>query len=52
MQFEYGTWASVGGSGDPADASRADQLELAWKVYRRDGGSWHEWSTARGCGLT
>lgn len=51
MQFLRGTWESVGGHGDPADASRGEQLYRAWLVWKRDGGSWHEWSTSRVCGL-
>jgi len=51
MQFEYGTWDGVGGRGDPADASRDEQVWRAYLVWKRDGGSWREWSTARLCGL-
>jgi len=51
FQFEPATWRSVGGMGNPASASRAEQTYRAWMVYVRDGGSWREWSTARGCGL-
>lgn len=50
-QFEWGTYASVGGVGDPSLASRSEQTYRAWLVYQRDGGSWREWSTASLCGL-
>jgi hypothetical protein len=51
MQFLLGTWRSVGGRGRPDLASPREQLLRAWLVYRRDGGSWREWGTARACGL-
>jgi Transglycosylase-like domain len=51
FQFELATWVSVGGMGSPTDASRSEQTYRAWLVYSRDGHSWREWSTARGCGL-
>jgi hypothetical protein len=51
FQFEWGTWASVGGVGDPANASGPEQTYRAWLVYRRDG-CWCEWSTRTLCGLT
>jgi len=38
-QFDYGTWASVGGSGDPAAASEAEQDSRAAALYARTGGS-------------
>lgn len=38
-QFDRSTWASVGGSGDPADASPAEQDERARSLYARDGAS-------------
>ena len=46
-QFEYSTWSSVGGSGDPAYASRAEQTYRAWLLYRRDG--WGPWTRYDGC---
>lgn len=52
FQFTLGTWESVGGSGDPRAASLAEQRYRAWLVWKRDGGSWREWSTAGLCGLT
>lgn len=36
-QFDYGTWASVGGSGDPAAASEAEQDMRAAALYARRG---------------
>jgi hypothetical protein len=36
-QFDYGTWASVGGSGDPAAASEAEQDRRAMMLYQRSG---------------
>ena len=36
-QFDYGTWASVGGSGDPAAASEAEQDQRAAMLYARSG---------------
>lgn len=38
-QFDYGTWESVGGSGDPAAASPAEQTYRAALVYSRSGSS-------------
>lgn len=36
-QFDYGTWASVGGSGDPAAASEAEQDKRAAILYSQRG---------------
>ena len=36
-QFDYGTWASVGGSGDPAAASESEQDKRATILYSRSG---------------
>jgi hypothetical protein len=38
-QFDYGTWAAVGGSGDPAAASEAEQDARAATLYARAGSS-------------
>ena len=38
-QFDVGTWASVGGSGSPADASEAEQDYRASILYSRAGSS-------------
>jgi hypothetical protein len=58
MQFLYSTWWRAverhrlnGYPADPANATRAQQLFVAWLLYLDDGRSWHEWSTAGGCGL-
>jgi hypothetical protein len=40
-QFSFGTWASVGGTGDPARASEAEQDRRAAMLLRRSGsGHW------------
>ena len=39
FQFDYGTWASVGGTGDPAAASTAEQVRRASILYERAGSS-------------
>lgn len=36
-QFDYATWQSVGGTGNPAHASPAEQDERAWALYLRRG---------------
>jgi hypothetical protein len=38
-QFDYGTWESVGGSGDPASASEAEQDYRAALLYSEAGSS-------------
>jgi hypothetical protein len=38
-QFDQGTWASVGGSGDPAAAPEAEQDKRAAMLYSRSGAS-------------
>lgn len=38
-QFSYGAWAGVGGSGDPAAASEAEQDYRAALLYARSGSS-------------
>ena len=38
-QFSYGTWASVGGSGDPAAAAEAEQDYRAALLYAQSGSS-------------
>jgi hypothetical protein len=57
FQFLYSTWQRLvarhhlhGYPADPADASQAQQIFAAWLVWSDDSGSWHEWSTAAGCG--
>ncbi len=39
FQFDYGTWASVGGHGDPAAASAQEQYRRAAMLYARAGSS-------------
>jgi resuscitation-promoting factor RpfB len=40
-QFSVDTWRALGGKGDPAAASEAEQDRLALKLYRRSGtGPW------------
>ena len=38
-QFDYGTWESVGGSGDPAAAPEAEQDYRAALLYEQSGSS-------------
>lgn len=38
-QFDYGTWESMGGSGDPAAASEAEQDYRAALLYAQSGSS-------------
>ncbi len=38
-QFDYGTWASIGGKGDPAAAPEAEQDRRAALLYARAGAS-------------
>jgi len=38
-QFDYGTWESVGGSGDPAAAPEAEQDYRAALLYTQSGSS-------------
>jgi soluble lytic murein transglycosylase-like protein len=38
-QFDYGTWAAVGGSGDPAAAPEVEQDRRAAMLYARAGSS-------------
>ncbi len=38
-QFDFGTWASVGGSGDPAAASEGEQDYRAALLYAQSGSS-------------
>ncbi len=37
LQFDYGTWASVGGRGDPAAAPRWEQWARGVRLYRARG---------------
>ena len=45
-QFDYGTWASVGGSGDPAAAPETEQDMRAQMLYDQRGAS--PWPTCGG----
>jgi hypothetical protein len=50
-QFLRSTWRSVGGTVRPDRATPRMQTYRAWRVWKRDGGSWREWGTAGVCGL-
>lgn len=43
-QFAPSTWYSVGGTGNAADASEAEQDYRAWLLWKRDG--WGQWECA------
>lgn len=43
-QFAWSTWESVGGTGNPAYASEAEQDYRAWLLWKRDG--WGQWECA------
>lgn len=43
-QFAPATWWGVGGTGNPADASEAEQDYRAWLLWKRDG--WAPWECA------
>lgn len=62
LQFLLSTWHAAGGTAgslwDIAQAPIREQLYRAWITWDRDAGrvgdgagSWHEWGTARACGL-
>jgi hypothetical protein len=44
FQFDYPTWASVGGHGDPRDASPEEQWRRAYALYLQRG--WQPWECA------
>jgi uncharacterized protein YabE (DUF348 family) len=44
LQFSLPTWRSVGGSGLPSEASKAEQISRATKLQQRSG--WGQWSCA------
>lgn len=48
-QFGFGTWQSVGGTGDPADASPAEQDMRAQMLFNQRG--WQPWECAAKVGL-
>lgn len=48
-QFTMGTWQAAGGTGNPADASAAEQTAVAQRVQQQQG--WGAWPvTSRECG--
>lgn len=48
-QFTLGSWQAAGGSGNPADASAAEQTAVAERVQQQQG--WGAWPvTSRECG--
>lgn len=55
MQFLPSTWLRAGGHLDAHGhfymASPAEIVYRAWVIWRQDGGSWREWSTAGMCNL-
>jgi LysM repeat protein len=52
LQFSQSTWAANGGSGNPANASAAEQQRVAENVVRASGGSYGAWpNTSRRCGV-
>ena len=52
FQFLLSTWERAGGAARTwVSASPGEQMFRAWRIYRQDGGSWREWSTASVCGL-
>lgn len=56
LQFLLSTWQSVKGDprwdNDPSGAPVAEQVMRAYKVWLRDGQSFHEWGYTRtACGL-
>ena len=51
LQFLISTWRTAGGTRLPSDWSPREQLYRAWRIWSADNGSWHEWGTAKACGL-
>jgi LysM repeat protein len=52
LQFTLGTWQANGGSGNPANASAAEQQRVANNVVQNSGGSYGAWpNTSRMCGV-
>jgi peptidoglycan hydrolase-like protein with peptidoglycan-binding domain len=49
-QFDLPTWRSVGGTGLPSEASKAEQDKRALMLYHQRG--WQPWTCARIVGLT
>lgn len=48
LQFNQGTWEANGGTGNPADASRGEQIRVAENVLDSQG--WGAWPTCGGQG--
>lgn len=46
FQFTSGTWKAYGGTGDPADASIAEQIKRFWLAWNDDGK--HHWAAQKG----
>ncbi len=44
-QFLPSTWVGVGGSGNPADATEAEQDYRAWLLWKQNG--WAPWECSR-----
>ncbi|RAG60329.1 G5 domain-containing protein, partial [Burkholderia multivorans] len=44
FQFKLATWRSVGGSGNPIDASPREQFDRAKKLQAKAG--WGQWACA------
>ena len=44
FQFKLATWQSMGGSGNPIDASPREQFERAKKLQAQEG--WGQWACA------
>ncbi|MFE3055125.1 transglycosylase family protein [Nocardia sp. NPDC059239] len=41
LQFSQGTWKAYGGRGNPADASREEQIRIAERILAHEGpGAW------------
>lgn len=52
LQFSESTWLANGGSGNPANASAAEQQRVAQNVVAASGGSYGAWpATSRMCGV-
>jgi LysM repeat protein len=52
LQFTLGTWQANGGSGNPANASAAEQQRVAQNVVAASGGSYGAWPVTSGmCGV-
>jgi resuscitation-promoting factor RpfA len=58
FQFMRTTWLNLGGAPDPAfthpgapfAASKQQQLYMAWRLWKHDGGTWRSWgAVGRAC---